>query len=298
MQSEAFAEYMAYLGWDTLVVAKGNSKTYIYLKKVPLFGTLIKIPKILFPIPFQEIDEISKRHKTLLVRLEPNVVLPHSQKDQTFTYDHLFHNGFTRTWLACELQTVRVDLRQSTQSLFRSLPRENTRRNIRIAQKNKLTAEESSDISLLHNLHAQTAKQRHIYCPHIAELTALWQAFSKGNGAKIVIVRDKDGRPLAGVFLLLYKKVAYYRYVGASPEAPQCRAPTLAVWESLLLAKKYGCTRFDFLGINDSRHEDRKWQGFTQFKLGFSNDTLRYLLPAAKYQPPFGGVVQLFDRLF
>ncbi|MBU1323407.1 peptidoglycan bridge formation glycyltransferase FemA/FemB family protein, partial [Patescibacteria group bacterium] len=54
--------------------------------------------------------------------------------------------------------------------------------------------------------------------------------------------------------------------------------PTLLVWEAIKLAKKLGCKRFDFEGIDDKR-----WPGFTRFKKSFGGIEIEYRGSFSKY---------------
>lgn len=297
MQSEAFGNYMERIGWRTTVVGK-SKKVFIYTKKLPGLGTMAKIPKISLPVPFEQIEDRLRGDRLMLLRLEPNVVLPEDKKKSATLMQRFYAHGYTNTWRACELAHVRVPLSNSQPKLLAAFPRENTRRNIRTAQKYGLTAEESSDLKLFYELHRYTAKSRHFYCPPFSEIVAMWESFAKKNGAKLVITRTKAGKPVAGIFLVLFQKIAYYRYVGALDEGMPLRAPTFAAWQAMLLAKYSGCEWFDFMGVNDERGFDRTWQGFSHFKLGFSNKPIRLLIPIAKYYGPIGRFMQFFDTHF
>lgn len=296
MQSEQFAEYLAYLGWQTTIITK-PIKTYVYSKKLPVFGTIAKIPKVQFPISFRAIEAGLTKNRLVLIRLEPNVVLPRRKIDQVKLTTYIRSHGYVPTWLACELQVVRVDLRPAIEVILQRFPRENTRRNIRIAQKNKLTAEESTDLPLFYGLHKQTARRKHFYCPPLAELEQLWKSFARINGAKLVIVRDAKGTALSGIFLLIHARTAYYRYVGTLPEALTSRAPTFAAWEAMKIAKKAGCKWFEFMGVNDLRHPDKRWEGFSHFKWGFVEEGMPLMEPATKYFSTVGTVLKYMDRI-
>lgn len=296
MQSEEFADYMAFIGWRVHTVQANNRQNFLFSKKLPIFGTLAKSPKVLYPFPLKQFAAAIERDRPIVLRIEPNMILP-GQSDLAKYQSQLAKQQFVDTWLGCELKTLRFNVQNSEQTIFKSLPRENTRRNIRQAASNKLRAEEIDDLKLFYKLHVQSAKQRHFYCPPFAEMERLWQNFKSRKQATIVIIRSKKGEPLAGVLLITFAGVAYYRYVGASPQAFALRAPSLAVWESILTAKRHGCDWFDFYGVNDERSPLKAWQGFTHFKEGFSNTALTFVTPAAKYYAPVGPVLKLFDRI-
>lgn len=296
MQSAAFGEYMAHLNWQTVTLGSKQQPAYLYIHKVPLIGTVAKMPKVIFPLPIEELVAYIQKYNIQLCRIEPNVILPQKQEHETMLEKYTKNCGFRPSWLDGELTTLVVDLTRSEDKMFATIPRENTRRNIRAAIKNGLKTQETDDIELLISLHRKLAKQKHFFAPSEAELKAIWQAFSKIGEATIVVIRDKQHIPQAAIFLIIHQQVAYYRYVGYEDTAEVLRAPSLAVWECLLTAKRHGAIRFDFLGITDPRRKQKRWEGFTHFKKGFSNTSLRYISPKAYYKKPFGPFLQLMGQ--
>jgi len=49
-------------------------------------------------------------------------------------------------------------------------------------------------------------------------------------------------------------------------------APHLLQWEQIREAKRYGCSEYDFWGI-----DEKKWPGVTRFKRGFGGREIKYI---------------------
>lgn len=293
MQSEAFASYMEHLHWHASRVGKGQTQAFAFTRTLPLLGTVVKVPKATYPFALTDLERLVAGKRPLFIRLEPNIAVGSVTPAITKAlHDH----GFGPTWNSGELATIQVDLTVPEERLFTSIARENTRRNIRFAQKQKLVVEQSANLEEFFVAHQSTGKAKHFWTPGKAELTAFWQAFQADNQATILTIRSPKGSLLAAVMLVLYQGIAYYRYVAATDQGYALRAPSLLVWGCWLLAKKAKCQAFDFYGIYDDRLPTRSWQGFSHFKRGFSSNVIQFALPQAKYYPPFGPLVRFADR--
>jgi len=58
---------------------------------------------------------------------------------------------------------------------------------------------------------------------------------------------------------------------GSSGAYREAMAPYLLQWRAIELGKKFGCTYYDFYGI-----DEEKWPGVTRFKNGFGGRTINY----------------------
>lgn len=297
-QSKQFGNFLETLGWQTHILKQKERKVFVFEKRVPILGNVLKVPKALLPLPFEDLDQLGQKRKAQIVRIEPNIIVPSLIHDiQAFTSMWQRH-GYGKTWKDGEIQTIRIDLRPNEEHIFKSFPRENTRRNIKSAIKNKLTAEESDDIEQFLRLHQALAHRKHFYAPPNNQVLAMWAAFRKTNNVRLLFVKNHKGEVVEGLFLVMFNGICYYRYVGTLKQAESLRAPSFAVWQAILLAKKYGCGWFDFAGITDKRNLNRRWIGFTHFKQGFSNNKIQFVLPVAQYRPPKGTLLHAIDRFF
>jgi len=72
---------------------------------------------------------------------------------------------------------------------------------------------------------------------------------------------------------------ATYLHGGSSDEYKNIMAPYLLHWEIMRVAKRLGCSEYDFWGIvtdkTDSKQK-QKWEGFSRFKMGFGGRIVEY----------------------
>lgn len=80
------------------------------------------------------------------------------------------------------------------------------------------------------------------------------------------------GKIVAANIVSFYGKVATYLHGSSDNQYRNAMAPFLLQWQSILDAKKEGCTIYDFGGVSTDG-KNKKWEGITRFKLGFSKNT-------------------------
>ena len=277
-QSPEYAKYIEFIGWQVEKINKGN----VFIKKIPLFGSLIKIQRIDSPISFAEIEKLAKKHRAFQVIIEPSFApqTPHDYRP--------LKSPFIPT------KTLILDLRQTEEKIFASFSK-NKRRDIRIAEKNHLVIKEGSPQDFVRLKKKTLWKKRILPLGTEREVLPLVKAF--GGKSKILVVYPsearqfggaKEGLPLAGTLLLFHNKTAYYWQAAATNTGKKFMAPTLLLWEAIKLAKKKGCEVFDFEGVYDERFpKNKSWLGFTHFKKGFGGKEVFYPEPSVKNRLPF-----------
>ncbi len=270
-QSPDFANFMEKLNWKVDKI----EKNYIYLKKFPLFGYFAKLPRINIPIPLAKINKYIKKNNIFILKISPNVFS--SDKQSLYLKNELSKNGFIIEKNPFNpTTTIHIDLTKNETDLFNNLIQAK-RRAIRKAVKNKIFVKESTDISEFINIRKQQ------YFPFSflidSETEILWNTFFPQNASLLLAYQYCGKKPLAGILLIFYKRIAYYWFASSTKIGKKMYAPSLLVWEALKLSKNRGCDRFDFEGIYDERFPkaSSSWRGFTKFKEGFGGKKIQYL---------------------
>lgn len=278
-QSSEYANYIKKIGWQVEKIGKDNA----FIKKFPLIGTLIKIQRIGLPIPFEEIEKLSLKLHAFQIIIEPSFgsQIPHnSQIPDNYK---LLKSPFIPT------KTLILDIDKSEKDIFDSFTK-NKRRDIRLAERNKLKIKEGSPQEFI-QLKKQFLLKKHILpLGTKREILPLLEAF--GSEKSKILIAYPSGlthtpqNPLAGTLLLFQGNTAYYWQAAATEEGKKQMAPTLLLWEAIKLARKKGCTKFDFEGIYDERFpQNKSWLGFTHFKQGFAGKEIEFPLPITKSKP-------------
>lgn len=286
-QSPEYAQFIKNLGWQVEKLSQGN----VFIKKFPLVGSLIKIQRIEPPIPFAEIETLAQKHRAFQIILEPSS----PQHPQTPQNPHSYRplkSPFIPT------KTLILDLKQTEDKIFNSFSK-NKRRDIRIAERNKLIIKEGSPEEFL-NLKKQFLLRKKILpLGTRREIFQLIESFGPEKSKILVAYLSQIPQipqnphipqtpiPFAGLLLLFSDQTAYYWQAASTPLGNKLLAPTLLLWEAIKLAKKKGCTTFDFEGVYDERFpKNKSWLGFTKFKEGFAGIELEYPLPFSSFKFP------------
>ncbi|HUW24522.1 MAG TPA: peptidoglycan bridge formation glycyltransferase FemA/FemB family protein [Patescibacteria group bacterium] len=262
-QSPQYAAYLKSLGWQMEKIGSH----YFFLKKIPFLGFLLKVQRIALSTPFGEIEKLAAKYRPFQIIIEPAVGKTAETLPAGF---RPYRSPFIPT------KTLIKDLRETEDKILASFSK-NKRRDIRLAGKKELITKEGTVADFV------TLKKDYLLRKFILpfgterEIELLCQAF--GEKAKI-LVAESEGKVVAATLLLFHNQVAYYWQAAATSRGKKLLAPTLLVWESIKLAKKKGCTTFDFEGIYDERFpQNKSWLGFTNFKEGFRGKEVQYPLP-------------------
>jgi len=144
-----------------------------------------------------------------------------------------------------------------------------TRYNIRLAEK--------KGVEILWDQSGQYFDEWFIIMKSTAERNKI-RLLSKNHYKKLLdkkiltlILAKFENKIIAGNLLSLIPPTAVYVHGGMDYQHHNLMAPFLLQWQSILEAKKQGCQRFDFWGVN-YQNKNPQWAGITRFKLGFNEE--------------------------
>ncbi|MBI4039435.1 peptidoglycan bridge formation glycyltransferase FemA/FemB family protein [Candidatus Daviesbacteria bacterium] len=314
-QSQEYATYMQKIGWLVEYVSTGGKTTHVFIKKLPLVGSVIKIQRPNPPIPFDEIELLARKYRALFVKIEPNRAADHPSFQRSFEVagsrppfapkelrggrQQAADSYITDSWPLLPTKTIVIDLDKSEGKLLNSFDK-TTRYQLRQAQKNNLqvqiaqnTASSLSDIKQFSQLWHKNAQDKGFWIPFEKQLILLWQSF--GHKAFLVTASDNNRQQLAGALILVHDQTAYYLHAFSTPTGRKQSAPTMVVWEAMKLAKAKNCRLFDFEGVYDPRYHKytRKWLGFTSFKQGFGGQERVFPAPIIHRRPLWVKIAKL-----
>ncbi|OGY24118.1 MAG: hypothetical protein A2172_01070 [Candidatus Woykebacteria bacterium RBG_13_40_15] len=276
-QSKLWAAYLERLGWESI---KLHNNFFAYGRKIPFFGSVIKIPRLPLPIPIKEIDGLAKNKTAFMVKIEPMIEkddtkackLQSSLKDAGFLFDR---------WALNPTATIQIDLTKSEELLLKEMEKD-TRYNIRLAERKGVTVKETNNLEQFKQIFYETGKRKGFWIPK-KELEVVWSTFSKENSA-FILTAFYQNEPIASTILLSSNRVALYYHAASLNIHREVMAPYLLLWESMKFLKNKGVEIFDLEGIKDPRFPDtKKWGGFTLFKKGFGGIEIIYLGSFVKY---------------
>ena len=167
----------------------------------------------------------------------------------------------------------KLDLRPGPEALFRNFHKNCVRRKIRRAERESLTYEEGRSEALLRRFYGLMVgtRRRHRLPPQPLE----WfrnLVDCLGESLKIRVA-SKEGRAVAGILTLSYKKTLVYKYGCSDSRAHKLGGMHFLFWKAIQDAKGKGVEEFDY-GRSDLDNA-----GLVNFKdrWGASRSTLTYL---------------------
>ncbi|HUT22414.1 MAG TPA: peptidoglycan bridge formation glycyltransferase FemA/FemB family protein [Candidatus Bipolaricaulota bacterium] len=228
---------------------------------------------------FEKVRAIAKENKSLLFRIDPNVIidagnLPEKEKWSSLAIDekNVWKKAFENLGLKKsndEVQpahTIMLDISQSEDELLAKMSQK-TRYNIRLAEKKGVKVEESKDAATFFELLKQTtARQKFGAYP-----LKYFEDILKFDFSKLYLAKFEN-KVVAGILCVYYKNVATYLFGASSDKYRNVMAPHLLQWRAICDAKKEGFEIYDFWGAApaDSKvKKEKSWQGITRFKQGF-----------------------------
>uniref|UniRef100_A0A832DUK5 Peptidoglycan bridge formation glycyltransferase FemA/FemB family protein n=1 Tax=candidate division WWE3 bacterium TaxID=2053526 RepID=A0A832DUK5_UNCKA len=276
-QSDGWAKYLKSQGWEVEEI-----KCKIYIRKIPLFGSVVKIQRPKELPSFAEINRLAKKHRALLVKLEPRTASQSKLASE---------NGFVPDKLpSLPTRTILIDLTKSERELWEDLAQD-ARQSIRKAKSYQLTVDsyQPGDKNFepalrdFDKLLKETGRRQKFWTPSLAQLKEKAEAF--GKDAHLFLVPSKPRTPLAGALILEHDGT----HSASSKEGQKLFAPYFLLWEIIrYLQKGKKISFYDLAGIYDPRFHQatRHWQGFTTFKQKFGGKEVEYPAPLIKHFNP------------
>jgi lipid II:glycine glycyltransferase (peptidoglycan interpeptide bridge formation enzyme) len=284
-QSPYWANYMEELGWEVVRLGSKSKEQFLYLRKVPFFGKLLKAPRLEKPLPLSEIDSLAKEEKVFFAKVEPNAL-----KKDLLTKTELGNFNFSLDkWSLHPTKTILIDLRKSEEELLGAMEKD-TRYSIRASQRRGIRVVRSKDINRFLKLYQQTAIRKKFFVAE-KQLRVLWDIFRNEDKA-FILIAQWNKTDIAGCLILHYERTAYYFHAASINKFRELFAPYALVWEAILTSKAMKLKDFDFEGIYDPRiAATKKWRGFSHFKKGFRGEEVELLGSFSKTFNPIAKVI-------
>lgn len=291
-QSSLWGKYLEELGWHSHQL---TSTSFAYSKKIPLIGTIVKIPRISFPIPLKQIESLVKEIDPFFTKLEPSIQTNEKNLEKILAL--IKRSGFTKdNWSLSPTRTIQIDLTKSEDELLKTMEKD-TRYSVRLALRRGVVVKQTDNLEEFKTLYYATAKRKGFW-PAKKELETVWKIFSKNKSASIISAYN-DGEVLASTLLLYHEKRGLYYHAASAESHRELMAPYLLLWQSIRFLKKKGCKVIDLEGTYDPKNPvTKKWKGFTLFKKGFGGEEVEYIGSFVKYHKLWAKILFLPTKFF
>ncbi|RXP56570.1 peptidoglycan bridge formation glycyltransferase FemA/FemB family protein [Lutibacter sp. HS1-25] len=171
--------------------------------------------------------------------------------------------------------TFFLDLSLDEKELLKNM-RYNTRYNVKNAAKKGIKVKEYGieHIESWYNLYKETALRQGLPLQTIAYFSSILknQDNSKNGVSVKMLMADYKGKFLASMFLVLSNKRGTYLYGASSSKNKNMMASYALQWESLKIAKNWGCTQYDMFGSAPNLNQKHPLRGIHVYKKGFGGD--------------------------
>ncbi|MFC4220623.1 lipid II:glycine glycyltransferase FemX [Flagellimonas marina] len=171
--------------------------------------------------------------------------------------------------------TFFLDLSLNEKELLKNM-RYNTRYNVKKSLKNGVQVKEYGieHMDEWYKLYLDTAIRHNMPLQNQAYFsTILKNQDNNKNGVQVkMLMADIDGKFLSSMFLVLSKKRGTYLYGASTSDKKNAMASYALQWESIKLAKEYGCTEYDMFGSAPNLKQTHPLHGVHVYKKGFGGD--------------------------
>lgn len=204
------------------------------------------------------------------VRIDPEVELDGPDDPDGATRRALSAVGFRPAPPIQPDRTRIVDLRAPEDALWSDL-RKKWRQYVNRARAEPVDvrAAEADELDAFFEIYRETAARAGFLIRTAAAYRDVWDAFRPAGRATLLFAVDRDGTPLATLFLVSCGGRVVEPYGGMTATGALLRANYLLKWEAILRAKAAGATTYDMWGLAHP--------GIEQFKTGFGGREVRYV---------------------
>lgn len=173
-----------------------------------------------------------------------------------------------------------IDITKDEDELLKNM-KAKTRYNIRLAEKKGVQVSfdrsESTIQKFLKMIH-ETAIRNYIKPHSEKHYLNLFKSFSD-NALELFVARREE-KILAAVAVVFFGDTATYLHGASFDEERNFMATYILQWKAIQEAKKRGCCRYDFGGV-DTENFKPSLSGVTRFKQGFSENVKPFCFPGS-----------------
>ncbi|MER3374951.1 MAG: peptidoglycan bridge formation glycyltransferase FemA/FemB family protein [Allomuricauda sp.] len=171
--------------------------------------------------------------------------------------------------------TFFLDLTIEEQELLKNM-RYNTRYNIKKSIKNGVRVQEYGieQMEDWYRLYLDTALRHNMPLQNQEFFSTILKNQDNGEkGVKVkMLMADIDGEFLSSMFLVLSKKRGTYLYGASASSKNNLMASYALQWESIKMAKEWGCTEYDMFGSAPNLQQTHPLHGVHVYKKGFGGN--------------------------
>jgi len=272
LQSEHWRKFQESVGKKTFLISGDDIYASIITHRLPIVGNYFYIPRgpvakifnFQFSIFNQFLNDLiskAEKHNAGWIRIEPN-----SEEELDLIRKNLSGRLKIKK-SSVDMQPreiLMLDISGGEEEILAEM-KQKTRYNIRLAEKKGVKIFVSRDQEYIDDfirLVGITAERDKI-TPHPGGYYRKMFENIPGDILKLYVA-EYGGKIIAANIVLFFGGTATYMHGASANAHREVMAPYLLQWHQIQDAKKAGCERYDFGGVDKN-----KWPGITKFKTGF-----------------------------
>jgi lipid II:glycine glycyltransferase (peptidoglycan interpeptide bridge formation enzyme) len=189
--------------------------------------------------------------------------------------------------------TIFVDLTRGRDELLKSM-KPKTRYNISLSERKGVTVRIAgiNELDIWYSLYGETSVRNRFYLHHpdyFRTILSVDADKSRSPADVLLLIAEKEGKPLASMFLVISGNRGTYLYGASSSENRNLMASYALQWKAMNIAREMGCSEYDMFGVSPSADPDHPMYGLYRFKSGFGGRMFHtlgcwdYVLDQSKY---------------
>lgn len=186
------------------------------------------------------------------------------------TFNWNFRKAFSNN---LPTNTIFIDLSRERDELLRSM-KPKTRYNINLSERKGVTVRVAgiNELDIWYSLYSETAARNrfHLHDPEYFRTILSVDAYNSRSPADVLLlIAEKEGKPLASMFLVISGNRGTYLYGASSSEKRNLMASYALQWKAMTIAREMGCSEYDMFGVSPADNPDHPMYGLYRFKSGF-----------------------------
>ncbi|MDD2279725.1 MAG: peptidoglycan bridge formation glycyltransferase FemA/FemB family protein [Bacteroidales bacterium] len=169
--------------------------------------------------------------------------------------------------------TLFINLRNSPKAILMQM-KPKTRYNIGLSERKGITVRTAGidNLDVWYALYTETAQRNGVYLHNVEYFRSVLLAKTTNalSPADVkLLIAEKNGQPMAAMFLVISKNRAHYLYGASATEGRQYMGSYALQWAAMQTAQKMGCTEYDMFGLAPRPNPSHPMYGLYRFKTGF-----------------------------
>jgi lipid II:glycine glycyltransferase (peptidoglycan interpeptide bridge formation enzyme) len=262
-------------------------QVYFYVPRGPIIENPAS-PAMTVLLNFVKV--LAHKYRAFMLKVEPAVLDDNADWSKALKQcgfqENPHHMHVRNEWM--------LDVRPDEKMLLSQM-KEKWRYNIRLAGRKGVVVRQGTtreDLDAYYRIYQVTSERDKFHINQESHYEDVLRLFGKDEHAALLLA-EYEGKPIAGIILLVAGPWCYYMYGASSNEYREKMPNYLLQWTGIQWAKAHGCHYYNFRGIPEILEEGQEMYGIYLFKRGFGGGAIHAL---ATHDLPYRPLTYLVYR--